>query len=152
MALEFHMIWREQVRAVSAIRHQHGEEAAFDYIVDEKLMNFAEAAEERPEFARELPRFVAAIREVFPPDTMRSRLQRIARYLEEDKAIAADMLLEKQGNLPHEAAGDGDGNGDDDDDFEDAETLARRMQSLSARQRRFDFLRDLLISERLGTT
>ena len=151
MAIEFHMIWRDQIRAVSAIRQRHGEEAAFDYIVDEKLMNFAEAAEGRPEFARELPRFVAAIREVFPPDTMRSGLQRLARYLEEEKADAADMLREKQGNPTREAVDDGDGNGDTDDDLEDAETLARRMQSLAARQRRFEFLRDLLISERLGT-
>jgi hypothetical protein len=147
MTTEFHMIWREQVRAVSAIRQQHGEEAAFDYIVDEKLMNFAEAAEGRPEFARELPRFVAAIRDVFLPHTMRSGLQRLARYLEKDKADAADMLREKQGNPPREALDDGDGNGD----TEDAETLARRMQSLAARQRCFEFLRDLLISERLGT-
>jgi hypothetical protein len=150
MTVEFHMIWRDQVGAVSAIRQQHGEEAAFDYIVDEKLMNFAEAAEERPAFARELPRFVAAIREAFPPDTMQSGLQRLARYLEEDKVGAADMLREKQGNPPSEVDGGG-GNGDTDDDFEDAEMLARRIQSLSARQRRFEFLRDLLISERLGT-
>jgi hypothetical protein len=147
MTVEFHMIWRDQVGAVAAIRQQHGEEAAFDYIVAEKLMNFAEAAEERPAFARELPRFVAAIREAFPLDTMQSGLQRVARYLEEDKAGAADMLREKQGNPPSEV----DGNDDTDDDFEDAEMLARRIQSLSARQRRFEFLRDLLISERLGT-
>jgi hypothetical protein len=149
MAIEFHMIWRDQIRAVSAIRQRHGEEAAFDYIVDEKLMNFAEAAEGRPEFARELPRFVAAIREIFPPDTMRSGLQRLAHYLEEDKARTAEMLHEKQGNPSRE--GVDDGNGDTDDDFEDAETLARRLQSLSARQKRFEFLRDLLLSERLGT-
>jgi hypothetical protein len=149
MAIEFHMIWRDQIRAVSAIRQRHGEEAAFDYLVDEKLMNFAEAAEGRPEFARELPRFVAAIREIFPPDTMRSGLQRLAHYLEEDKARTAEMLREKQGNPSRE--GVDDGNGDTDDDFEDAETLARRLQSLSARQKRFEFLRDLLLSERLGT-
>src|SRR5271163_2881448 len=55
MAIEFHMIWRDQIRAVSAIRQRHGEEAAFDYIVDEKLMNFAEAAEGRPESPVVLP-------------------------------------------------------------------------------------------------
>jgi hypothetical protein len=151
MAIEFHMIWRDQIRAVSAIRQRHGEEAAFDYIVDEKLMNFAEAAEERPEFARELPRFVAAIREIFSTDTMRFGLQRLAHYLEEDKVGTADMLREKQGNPSREVVDDGDRNSDTDDDFEDAETLARRMQSLSTRQKRFEFLRDLLISERLGT-
>jgi hypothetical protein len=151
MAIEFHMIWRDQIRAVSAIRQRHGEEAAFDYIVDEKLMNFAEAAEGRPEFARELPRFVAAIREIFLPDTMRSGLQRLAHYLEEDEVRTAEMLRENQNNPSREGVDDGDENGDTDDDFEDVETLARRMQSLSARQKRFEFLRDLLLSERLGT-
>jgi hypothetical protein len=151
MAIEFHMIWRDQIRAVSAIRQRHGEGAAFDYIVDEKLMNFAEAAEGRPEFARELPRFVAAIREIFPPDTMRSGLRRLAHHLEEDKVRTAEMLCEKQSNPSREGVDDGDGNGDTDDDFDDAETLARRMQSLSSRQERFEFLRDLLLSERLGT-
>ena len=82
MAIQFHMIWREQIGAVAAIRSHHGEEAAFDYIVDEKLMNYAEAAEDRPEFAQELPRFVAAIRDAFSSDTMRYGLQRLARYLQ----------------------------------------------------------------------
>jgi hypothetical protein len=68
-----------------------------------------------------------------------------------DKARTAEMLREKQGNPSREGVDDGDGNGDTDDDFEDAETLARRMQSLSSRQKRFEFLRDLLLSERLGT-
>jgi hypothetical protein len=148
MSVEFHMIWRDQVAAILAIRQQHGEEAAFDYIVDEKLMNFAEAAEERPAFARELPRFVAAIRKAFAPNTMQSGLQRLARYLEEDKAGAADMLREKQGNPTSD---DGVENRDIDNDFEDAEMLASRIRSLSERQRRFEFLRDLLLSERLGT-
>jgi hypothetical protein len=151
MAIEFHMIWRDQIQAVSAIRQRHGDDAAFNYIVDEKLMNFAEAAEGQPEFARELPRFVAAIREVFAPETMRSGLQRLAHYLEEDKARTADMLREKQGNPSREVVDDGNGDGDTDDDFEDVETLARRMQSLSTSQKRFEFLRDLLLSERLGT-
>lgn len=151
MAIEFHMIWRDQLQAVSAIRQRHGEEAAFDYIVDEKLMNFAEAAEGRPEFARELPRFVAAIRETFPAATMRCGLQRLAHYLEKDKASTAEMLREKQGNPSREGVDDGDGDGDTDDDFEDAETLARRMLSLSARQKSFEFLRGLLLSEQLGT-
>jgi hypothetical protein len=151
MAIEFHMIWRDQIRAVPAIRQRHGDEAAFDYLVDGKLMNFAEAAEGRPEFAREVPRFVAALREIFPPDTMRSGLQRLAQYLEEDNARTAETLHEEQDNPSNEGVDDGDGNGDTDDDFEDAETLARRMTSLSARQKRFEFLRDLLLSERLGT-
>src|SRR5260370_31939090 len=40
---------------------------ALDYLVSEKLLNFAEAAEQDLEFAAELPRFQAAVWEVFHP-------------------------------------------------------------------------------------
>jgi hypothetical protein len=156
MAIQFHMIWREQIGAVAAIRSHHGEEAAFDYIVDEKLMNYAEAAEDRPKFARELPRFVAAIRDAFSSDTMRYGLQRLARYLEGEEVYTAEALLERQGTPPCDTPADDTENDEDDDDFEDDdfednETLARRLQELAMRRRRFEFLRELLIAERLGT-
>ena len=135
--------------AVSAIRSHHGEDAAFDYIVNEKLMNFAEAAEGRPEFARELPRFVAAIRAEFPPDTMRSELQRLAGYRAQDEADTAEALRRKQGAAPRVASGEDPRN--DEDDFDDEESLGRRVRALAARRGRFEFLRELLLSERLGT-
>ena len=154
MAVEFHMIWREQIRAVEAIRKQHGDAAAFDYIVGEKLMNYAEAAEERPEFSREMPRFVASIREIFDPDTMRLGLQYLVRYLEQEEAQAADMLREKQGALPCESAGKGGESEEDDDDnvVGDAEMLARQMQLIGLKRKRLECLRDLLTAERLGTS
>lgn len=42
-------------------------ENALDYLLGEKLLNFAAAAEERPEFAAELPRFQAAVWDIFNP-------------------------------------------------------------------------------------
>jgi hypothetical protein len=36
-----------------------------DYLISEKLLTFAEAAEQHSEFAAELPRFQAAVWEVF---------------------------------------------------------------------------------------
>ena len=36
-----------------------------DYLIGEKLIRFAEAAEQHPEFAKELPRFLAAIWRTF---------------------------------------------------------------------------------------
>jgi hypothetical protein len=39
--------------------------SALDYLIREKLLNFADAAEERPEFARELPRFLAEVWRIF---------------------------------------------------------------------------------------
>ena len=53
-----HQIWVEQCVAAETIKLRYGLKAAFDYAVAEKLLNFAEAAAQHPEFARELPRFV----------------------------------------------------------------------------------------------
>ena len=44
---------------------QHGILSALDYLIGEKLLIYAETAVTRPEFARELPRFVAEVREIF---------------------------------------------------------------------------------------
>ena len=43
-------------------KHASDFKAAFDYIVGEKLLNFAEACVHNPGFARELPRFVSEVR------------------------------------------------------------------------------------------
>ena len=49
----------QQCEAAQTVRERFGLKAAFDYIVGEKLLNFASAASTHPEFARELPRFVS---------------------------------------------------------------------------------------------
>ena len=40
---------------------------ALEYLLGEKLIQFAAAADSRPEFAKELPRFQAAVWSVFNP-------------------------------------------------------------------------------------
>ena len=45
-----HQIWIEQCEAARTIRERFGLQAAFDYAVGEKLMNFASAASEHPAF------------------------------------------------------------------------------------------------------
>jgi hypothetical protein len=65
MPVRFQDIWMDQCRATPDIRERHGVEAAFDYLVGEKLMTYAETAVSREEFARELPRFVAEVRAIF---------------------------------------------------------------------------------------
>lgn len=42
-----------------------GAKSALDYLIGEKLLSLAEEAERRPEFARELPRFLAAVWRIF---------------------------------------------------------------------------------------
>ena len=46
-------------------------------MVGEKLLNFAEAAEEHPEFARALPQFVSELRRMFTPEEIEEHLARV---------------------------------------------------------------------------
>jgi hypothetical protein len=65
--MKFHKTWVEQCRATRGIRKRFGVKSALDYLVGEKLLNFAEAAERHPEFAAGLPRFQTAVWKVFNP-------------------------------------------------------------------------------------
>jgi hypothetical protein len=65
MGMRFEKIWVEQCRATRGIRRRFGAKSALDYLIGEKLIRFAEAAEQHPEFAKELPRFLAAIWRTF---------------------------------------------------------------------------------------
>ena len=58
----WHEVWREQCEAAESIRLQYGVGSAFDYAVGEKLLTFAAAAEDHPEFARALPQFVSELK------------------------------------------------------------------------------------------
>jgi hypothetical protein len=84
---EFHKVWMEQCEAAKDIRLRYGPRAAFDYVVAEQLLMYAEAAARRPEFARELPRFVARVRSLFTPEELQTHIARI-----EHERIARDAL------------------------------------------------------------
>ena len=121
----FQDVWMEQCDAASAIRERYGLKDAFDYLVAEKLMTFAEAATTRPEFARELPRFVAEVRRRFSTDEIHEHLARIER--EHFEAETASEL-------------------DDDED------MIETPQAIVARRDRFVALKELLTREQLGTS
>jgi len=74
-----HKIWIEQCDAARDIKIRYGLKAAFDYVVTEKLLNFASAAACHPEFARELPRFVSKVRRMFTPEELRAHIARVER-------------------------------------------------------------------------
>jgi hypothetical protein len=63
--MRFEKIWVEQCRATRAIKRRFGARSALDYLIREKLQAYEEAARHDPAFARELPRFLAAIWRVF---------------------------------------------------------------------------------------
>ena len=76
---EFHKIWIDQCEATEGIRDQYGLQRALDYLVGEKLFSFVHAAERTPEFAAELPSFVAEIRRIFTPQEICSYLDDLER-------------------------------------------------------------------------
>ncbi|SRR5260370_4091910 len=65
-----HNIWMEQCQVTLTIRQRFGVQSALDYLVGEKLLHFAEKADRHPEFAAELPRFQAAVCEMFSADEL----------------------------------------------------------------------------------
>ncbi len=84
----FQDIWKEQCEAACRVRDQHGVVPALDYLIGEKLLDYAEAAVTRPEFARELPRFVAEVRNIFSAEEIRHYLDHLERMaaLEDEQA------------------------------------------------------------------
>ena len=121
----FQDIWKEQCAAAGGIRDRHGVASALDYLIGEKLLGYAKAAVTRPEFARELPRFVAEVRTLFSAEEISlylDHLERVAAF--EDEQVPAD----------------------DDDDF-----LMDAPEQRAAARARLTQLKDLLTSNMLGT-
>ena len=85
-----HQIWIEQCEAAQTIKARYGLTDAFEYLVGEKLMNFANAASRHPDFARELPRFVSEVRRMFTPDEIGAHLQQIERAQSEQDVDVSD--------------------------------------------------------------
>ena len=124
---KFQDIWKEQCVAARSVRAQHGILSALDYLVGEKLLIYAETAVTRPEFARELPRFVAEVRDIFSGEEIRHYLD----HLEHMAAIEDEQAA----------------NENDDDDF-----LSDSPEQLAAKRARFAQLKKLLTSTVLGTS
>ena len=123
-------VWTEQCRAAMAIKERFGLQSAFDYLVAEKLMNFADTSREHPEFARELPGFVAEVRRIFAIHELREHLARLEREQALDAAARAEAA------------------GDDEPDDAFADPPAR----VAARQERFAIMKAMLLEAQLGTS
>ena len=88
----WHEIWMQQCEAAEAIKVRYGVESAYDYVVGEKLLNFAEAAATHAEFAEALPQFVSRVRGMFAPEETKEHLERIERRRRE----LAEAVLEDE--------------------------------------------------------
>ena len=133
---KFHEVWVEQCEAAKEIKLRYGLTAAFDYLVAEKLLNFADAATTHPEFARELPRFVARVRALFTVEEMRAHLKRIE--------------LEQR---EHEAYINARGEFDEQDEQLDEDAPSLESIAVAAeRARQFGVIAELLTAAELGTS
>jgi hypothetical protein len=83
-----HKIWIEQCDAARTIRLR----AAFDYLIGEKLMAFADAATTRPEFKNDLPRFISEVRAIFSMEELAFGSARYQKKLQEDMKDSARDL------------------------------------------------------------
>lgn len=110
--IEFHKVWIEQCEAAQDIRQAFSLQRALDYLIGEKLFSFVEAAEDDPDFAAELPVFVAEIRRMFSGAEVRQFLEE----LERDKFLApndtdlgmpddSDQFEEEEPYLGHPVTG-----------------------------------------------
>jgi hypothetical protein len=121
---EAHKIWIEQCEAAQTVRARFGLKAAFDYVVGEKLINFAEAASHHRPFAQELPRFISEVRRMFTPEEIAAQLTRIE----------------------HE------GNEKDEDVPDEDDPLRESPASIVERARQFMTIKELLTATTLGTS
>jgi hypothetical protein len=65
--MRFEKICVQQCRETKAIKRRFGAKSALDYLIGEKLTTFADAARDDAAFAKELPRFLAAVWRLFNP-------------------------------------------------------------------------------------
>lgn len=77
--IEFHKIWIEQCEAAEGIKENFGTRKALGYLIGEKLVDFVQTSRKDPEFAAEIPHFVAEIKIIFEPHEIREYLENIRR-------------------------------------------------------------------------
>jgi hypothetical protein len=121
--------WLEQCRATATIKKRYGPKSAFDYLVAEKLLDFAGLAEREPELARQLPRFISAVRHIFEADEIRTHLARVEREQEALEFVSLDEEVSDEGDVFRE----------------DPEIYAARARS-------FMLIKQLLLAPQLGTS
>ena len=86
----WHATWQEQCEMAEAIELRYDLEAAFDYVVGEKLLDLAARAARRPELAHELPEFVSRVRSMFTTQEIDEQVKRMERLQIERDGTAAD--------------------------------------------------------------
>jgi hypothetical protein len=126
---DVYMKWLEQCRVTTTIKERYGLKSAFDYLVPEKLLDFARAAEREPELARQLPRFVSEVRRIFQADEIRFHLARVEHEHEAQELVSHDEEI-----------------------FDEDEVFCDDPEISAARARSFMLIKQLLLAPQLGTS
>ena len=98
--------------------------AAFEYLVGEKLLNFAETAVNHANFAQELPGFVSEVRRMFTPEEIEAQLAGIERVQNDETT----------------------------DDFDEEDPFRESLAEAAEHVRRFNLINELLTATKLGTS
>ena len=102
-----HKIWIEQCEAAKGIESEFGTQKALSYLVDEKFINFLEAAENSPEFRSEIPDFVTEIKTIFERWQLAEYLEKARQTEPFDPSVYDDTEeaeMERQSELRRSAA------------------------------------------------
>ena len=109
--LELHKIWVEQCEASRSIQDEFGTQKALMYLVEEKFINFLEAAEHDTDFRSEILAFVAEIRDIFERwqlaeclETARMTEPYDPSIYEEEGDDLEDIEMERKADLRRSAA------------------------------------------------
>ncbi len=94
--MEPHRAWILQCEAAEGIRERFGAQKALGYLIGEKLMAHLHAAERDPDFAAEIPGFVAHIRQVFEPYELRAYLDFVRRVGAADRVSDHPFAYDRQ--------------------------------------------------------
>ena len=107
--MEFHKIWIEQCGAARGIEDEFGTDKALKYLVEEKFIDFLEAAEENAAFRAEIPAFVAEIKTIFEPWRLRECLTKARQtepfnsvdYMDEEDVDGQDIEMLVRDDIRH---------------------------------------------------
>lgn len=108
--LQLHKILIEQCEAARGIEDEFGTDKALKYLVEQKFIDFLEAAETDLDFQAEIPAFVAEITTIFEPWQLRECLEK-ARQTEpfdpdayDEDADPEDIEMDRKADLRRCAA------------------------------------------------
>ena len=102
--MEFHKIWIDQCEAARGIEVEFGTQRALGYLIEEKFINYLEAAERDSDFRQEIPAFVAEIKSIFETWQLAECLERArlrppfdpADYEDDESYDEQDIEFERQ--------------------------------------------------------